>query len=315
MLWRPLSVALLLGTASGCSRVECGFGTERLGRTCEALVECGPGTIELEGRCVPEAEIVCGDGTILRGVECVSVDPYWVYLPFEEGFNVRVSQGNHGSFTHQGSAKFAIDFTVPEGTPIHAIAPGKVSRVKADSDQGCGEPECADLANYIHIDHGNGTVSRYVHLQQNGVAVDVGDEISRGALIGWSGNTGYSTGPHLHLVLTDLMRESLPLRFEDLRADGGHAFAGPLLTSQNREQPNAERMEYSDCPHDLFGWMGVRLEEGFPCVLAETNRTYTLSGTQFGDASRVVYGIWNDEWTFTCTPTDSEVVFRGYSVG
>jgi len=309
-LLRFLTVLLALTFGlTACTRLECGSSTEQSGRTCEALVECGPGTIEIDGRCAPEDEVVCGEGTILRGVECIAVEPFWVYLPFHDGFEVRVSQGNHGSFTHNGSSKFAIDFSVPEGTAIHAIAPGRVSRLKEDSDEGCGEPECASLANYVHVDHGDGTISRYVHLQQDGVGVDVGDEVSRGQLIGWSGNTGYSTGPHLHLVLTDLMRESLPLRFEDLREEGGHAFAGPILTSKNVEVPNTQTQEYSDCTPDLFGWMGVELDPGFPCVVAEKDTTYTLSGTQFGDAQRVIYGTWNEEWTFTCIPTDETGYF------
>jgi hypothetical protein len=239
------------------------------------------------------------------------VNPYWVYLPFEAGASVRVSQGNHGSFSHSGSSKYALDFPVPEGTPIHAVSGGRVVRLKKDSDEGCGEPECANLANYIHLDHGDGIISRYVHLQLEGVLVDVGDEVERGQKIGLSGNTGYSTGPHLHMALTDMMRESVPIRFEDLReSSNGAAFSGPDLVSINVQVPNDSSPDYSDCPSDLFNWMGVTLAPGFPCVLAYTDTDYTLAGYQHGDAGRVVFGKWNGTWEYGCEQTDSDGYFE-----
>jgi len=97
------------------------------------------------------------------------------------------------------------------------------------------------------------------------------------------------------------------MRFEDLREmSDGAAFAGPELKSMNTPVPNEEPPEFSDCPEDLFSWMGVTLEPGFPCVLALRDTTYTLSGRQHGDASRVAFGKWGGEWTYDCAVTDTD---------
>ena len=55
--------------------------------------------------------------------------------------------------------------------------------------------------NYIFIDHGDSTFSRYYHLTTGGVRVAVGDQVAAGDTIGASGNSGASAGPHLHFEL------------------------------------------------------------------------------------------------------------------
>jgi murein DD-endopeptidase MepM/ murein hydrolase activator NlpD len=75
---------------------------------------------------------------------------------------------------------------VPEGTPIRAAASGTV--IIAGWTGGYG--------NYTCIDHGGGLSTCYGH--QSGYAVSAGDTVSQGQIIGYSGNTGSSTGPHLH---------------------------------------------------------------------------------------------------------------------
>lgn len=79
-----------------------------------------------------------------------------------------------------------IDLVAKTGTPVYAAAGGKV--VLASWYAGYG--------NCIVVDHGNGTKTRYAHL--SGYNVKVGDKVSRGQQVGRSGNTGNSTGPHLH---------------------------------------------------------------------------------------------------------------------
>ena len=65
--------------------------------------------------------------------------------------------------------------------------------VKEDSDTGCGDPECSDEGNFVRIDHGDGTQGLYFHLERNGAQVAVGDGVCAGEVIGFSGNTGFST--------------------------------------------------------------------------------------------------------------------------
>lgn len=81
----------------------------------------------------------------------------------------------------------AIDFNVPRGTKVFATGAGRVVRA-GNSGSGYGV--------FVEIDHGFGYQSLYAHLTVNKVAV--GDSVERGQLIGLSGNTGYSKGPHLH---------------------------------------------------------------------------------------------------------------------
>lgn len=85
-----------------------------------------------------------------------------------------------------------IDFGIPTGTPIKA-ALGGVVRGWGNTDAIKG---CYSFGKWILIDHANGLSTVYLHLSSIGVSK--GDEVSTGDLIGHSGNSGYSTGPHLH---------------------------------------------------------------------------------------------------------------------
>ncbi len=82
---------------------------------------------------------------------------------------------------------YGIDFTAPKGTPVYATGDGVVKKV-IRSRRGYG--------NEILIDHGFGYVSVYAHL--SGFNVKRGQKVKRGDVIGYVGNTGLSTGPHLH---------------------------------------------------------------------------------------------------------------------
>jgi murein DD-endopeptidase MepM/ murein hydrolase activator NlpD len=78
------------------------------------------------------------------------------------------------------------DFGVPSGTPVHAMADGEVIIAKYSSGYG----------NYIVINHGSGITTLYAHNSK--LLVKVGDKVTGGQVISKSGNTGYSTGPHMH---------------------------------------------------------------------------------------------------------------------
>jgi len=89
-------------------------------------------------------------------------------------------------FTGQKAFHEGVDFMADSGTAIHAAGGGIV--VYADTYAGYG--------NMIEIDHGNGLISRYAHASK--VLAKVGDVVMKGQKIGEVGNTGRSTGPHLH---------------------------------------------------------------------------------------------------------------------
>lgn len=95
---------------------------------------------------------------------------------------------------------YAIDFLVAVGTPIYAAHGGKVVWIKDDSKVGGrNKKKYWNLGNRIVIKHKNGEYTAYEHLKHKGALVKVGQKIRKGHLIGYSGNTGWSTiGPHLH---------------------------------------------------------------------------------------------------------------------
>ncbi len=119
-------------------------------------------------------------------------------LPFKKGNTFKLHQGYNGRFSHQGEN--ALDFTMPVGTEIVATRDGIVIQVVDNNNEGCPRMSCMELNNYITILHNDGTYSKYVHLDFKGAKVKVGDTVVTGQLIALSGNTGFSSGPHLHFV-------------------------------------------------------------------------------------------------------------------
>lgn len=101
----------------------------------------------------------------------------------------RKTQGLHGPGNR------GIDIGAPTGTPIYASAPGTVLVVKT----GCrvGQRRCGGgYGNMAVVQHSNGTKTLYAHMSK--LSTHIGDEVNRGEIIGYVGNTGRSTGPHIH---------------------------------------------------------------------------------------------------------------------
>ena len=142
------------------------------------------------------------------------------FLPFKAGESHIVAQGEMGAFSHFGEFLYSIDFGMPEGTEVTAMRNGTVVFIKEDSNEGGPDKLFLDKANFIWILHSDNSIARYVHLKQNGVLVNVGDKVKTGDLIGLSGNTGYTSGPHLHVqvVLQKGFSETdlIPIRFKGI---------------------------------------------------------------------------------------------------
>lgn len=115
--------------------------------------------------------------------------------PVVSGFGPRDLNGSYEN--HPG-----IDIAVGEGTPIRAAATGNVVFTEPESSSG-------GYGNFTCIDHGGGLSTCYAH--QTTFAVSAGQSVSQGAIIGYTGCTGYCLGPHLHFevringVVTDPM--------------------------------------------------------------------------------------------------------------
>ena len=146
--------------------------------------------------------------------------PYAYRLPYRKGKTFSVLQGPHGAFSHRGSNEYAVDFDCPVATTVRAARPGTVV-VSYDAAQGAGTtPEFLDYShvNFVLVLHDDGTLGEYMHLSPSGVEVQPGQRVKRGDEIALSGNTGFSSTPHLHFqVMTaaddGVAARSFPFKF------------------------------------------------------------------------------------------------------
>lgn len=112
-----------------------------------------------------------------------------------------LSQGTRGS-THRGRMEYAYDFGVPIGMPVYAMKSGRVIGLRDIYPDKGGRRKNAEKFNFIWLEHSNGVRSAYIHLQQNfkrKIPIKLNDWVRTGELIGFSGNSGWSSAPHLHV--------------------------------------------------------------------------------------------------------------------
>jgi murein DD-endopeptidase MepM/ murein hydrolase activator NlpD len=118
-------------------------------------------------------------------------------LPWRGG-PFRLSQGAEGQYSHFGPKnRYAMDIAMPVGTPIIAARAGVVVKVE-NSQSGRGTDPSG---NFVRVLHNDGTMGVYLHLKQGSVSVREGQQVTVGSPLALSGNTGNSSGPHLHFVV------------------------------------------------------------------------------------------------------------------
>ena len=146
---------------------------------------------------------------------------YGYGIPLARDARFEIHQGFGGAFSHKDPQSFhAVDLAVDEGTPVLAARTGVVMQVEEDFEgAGLDAEKFAARANHVRIVHDDGTMAVYAHLKLESVVVGVGQFVREGQKIGLSGNTGFSSGPHLHFAVQvngGLELKTIPFRFADL---------------------------------------------------------------------------------------------------
>jgi murein DD-endopeptidase MepM/ murein hydrolase activator NlpD len=234
-------------------------------------------------------------------------------LPFDPQIHWIVGQGTSGG-SHRGRLQYALDFAMPEGTPILAAAPGTVARVVDGFARCCLPIERSGESNQVIVIHGDGTFSSYGHFRP-GIPVTEGQPVAAGDLLGYSGNTGYSTMPHLHfeVAIRDASKQArtIPFRFRNQTAQGYYPKAWRLY--QNRP-PSSLRLAVSVKGQPLVSGQPFLLEDRAPVQLGvaladgsgesvdvtrDPNTRYvplTPWSLRVGEPGRVVFGFQSSQW-------------------
>lgn len=209
-----------------------------LGGPIEVMLDIAPGSNLLGAPALPARATVAANGSALVSVLTASAqasggsvelrlstvpgDPnarpgdVAYLLPLRQR-SLKIEQGYGGAFSHTDPQNlYAVDFAADIGTPVLAARDGVVMQVESDfAKAGLNLEKYGGRANFVRILHDDGTMALYAHLQESGVLVRVGQRVRAGQEIGLSGNTGFTTGPHLHFVVQvnrGMRLESIPFR-------------------------------------------------------------------------------------------------------
>lgn len=138
--------------------------------------------------------------------------------PYTKGQKFPIVQGFGGRYSHSGASKYAVDIAMPIGTPIHAARAGVVIDLVEKHNRGGASRKYAKYANYVVILHDDQTTGEYYHLRKEGILVSLGEQVEAGQKIAYSGNTGFSSLPHLHFAVYRAQPfgkyQSLPFTFK-----------------------------------------------------------------------------------------------------
>ena len=156
------------------------------------------------GKAVPGADLKFNtDFQFLPGEPGAEHRPEQPYrFPYALSTEAWVSQAFPDVITHGDPAsQYAIDFVMPVGTHVFAARGGVVIEVASNFFENGTDMKDAPRANIVRVLHDDGTMSLYGHLSWNSIRVVPGQRVARGEYLANSGNTGFSTGPHLHFVV------------------------------------------------------------------------------------------------------------------
>ncbi len=138
--------------------------------------------------------------------------------PFLTAKRFRISQGFNGQYSHSGQGnRFAVDLAMAIGESVTAVRSGIIADARDDFSIGGAAEYFLDKANHVTVMHEDGSYAVYAHILYGSLEVEVGDRIEQGQVLARIGNTGYSTGPHLHFVLRYNSGKggySIPFKFE-----------------------------------------------------------------------------------------------------
>lgn len=142
-------------------------------------------------------------------------------MPFQSGYVARISQGPYGAASHyKTNDKHHVDFAVPVGTPVVASRSGVVIMAQGNGSGG----------NVVLIRDASGYAMEYAHLSTMNVVP--GQRVEQGQQIALSGNTGNSTGPHLHWGIVD-GRNFVSIKIAESKELGTSYAPGTLVMSHN----------------------------------------------------------------------------------
>jgi len=152
-------------------------------------------------------------------------------IPFNKR-PIKIGQGFHGQ-SHKNwpedkeDFSYSLDFLLPTNTKIIASREGIVNKVKINSKKNYsgkdikkGEEAYKKYMNEIVIKHKDGSFASYSHLKYKGSFVNIGNKVKKGQVIGLSGNTGWSSKPHLDFTIfrkniKGYKIKSIKIKFED----------------------------------------------------------------------------------------------------
>ena len=168
------------------------------------------------------------------------------HYPWTSGESHTCTQGNNTTGSHQGVQSFAFDFGLPAGTVVRAARAGTVEHVRTDMTTAFdpneapgpdnppitpGSPD--NWGNVVRLRHLDGFTSWYFHLSPDSARVAVGDTVERGQPLALSGNTGRTTGAHLHFQVQADSADWGPSVAASFGPDCEVPTSGTAVTSQN----------------------------------------------------------------------------------